>query len=253
MTRFRDPGKFLTAEWRHLAMLNYACPPELLAPLVPDGVVLDDFEGRCYVSLVGFLFLNTRLMGVPVPFHRHFEEVNLRFYVRRHTPEGVRRGVVFVRELVPRRAIAAVARTVYNENYTALPMSHRIAPDSGIVEYGWKFGTVENRIRCETEGAAREAPEGSEAEFITEHYWGYARSRSGSTTEYRVEHPKWRVRRAVAHLAEGDFAGLYGEAFGKVLAGPALSAFVAEGSPVIVRRGVTLERDASVPTVPSGA
>ena len=193
---------------------------------------------------MGFRFLHTRVMGVPVPFHRNFEELNLRFYVRRETPEGIRRGVVFIKEIVPRPAIAAVARTVYNENYVALPMSHRIeaahGAAAGRVEYGWKFAGKDNRLRCDISGEAEDAPEGSEAGFITEHYWGYARRRDGGTTEYRVEHPKWRVRPVVSHEVTGDLAGLYGAGFGNVLASPAASAFVAEGSSIIVRRGVSL-------------
>ena len=122
---------FLTAQWRHLAILNYLVEPSLLGGLVPRGTELDAWQGRTYVSVVGFLFLNTRILGVPVPFHRHFEEVNLRFYVRREAEDGWRRGVVFVKELVPKRAIAWVARAVYNENYVAVPMGHEIVRAEG--------------------------------------------------------------------------------------------------------------------------
>src|ERR1041385_5639833 len=93
-----DKKRFLTAEWTNILMLNYAVDPSLLEPLVPAGSALDMFEGKTYVSLVGFEFNRTRVLGFAVPFHQNFEEVNLRFYVRR----GLKRGVVFVRELVPR-------------------------------------------------------------------------------------------------------------------------------------------------------
>lgn len=123
----RATRRFLTAEWRDLAMLNFAIDPAILAPLVPRGTELDSWHATTYVSLVGFRFLRTRLLGLPVPWHRDFEEVNLRFYVRRREGGELRRGVVFIRELVPRRAIAAVARVWYNEPYIALPMRHRIS------------------------------------------------------------------------------------------------------------------------------
>ena len=74
---------FLTAEWRYLAMLNYEIEPAVLAPFVPQGTELDSFDGKTFVSIVAFLFLDTRIGGIPIPFHRNFEEVNLRFYVRR--------------------------------------------------------------------------------------------------------------------------------------------------------------------------
>jgi uncharacterized protein YqjF (DUF2071 family) len=77
---------FLTAEWQHLVMLNYEVDAGLLVPFVPAGTELDDWKDKIFVSLVGFLFLNTKLLGfLPIPMHSNFEEVNLRFYVRRHT------------------------------------------------------------------------------------------------------------------------------------------------------------------------
>jgi len=231
-------GVFLTAEWRYLAMLNFAVEPELLGPYVPAGTVLDAWNGRSYVSLVGFMFLRTRVLGIPIPFHVNFEELNLRFYVRREAEGESRRGVVFVKEIVPRLAIATVARVVYNENYSAMRMRHAIERDS--TEYGWRHKGRWNRLRVETEGAARPLEPGSEAEFITEHYWGYAAQKDGGTMENRVEHPPWRVWEATAHALDCDAAGIYGDRFGPALAVPPVSAFLAEGSPIVVRHGVRL-------------
>jgi uncharacterized protein YqjF (DUF2071 family) len=164
---------FLTAAWRHLVMLNYEVPPALLAERVPRGTELDDWNGVTCVSMVGFRFLDTRVLGIPIPFHRDFNEVNLRFYVRRKGPEGWRRGVVFVREIVPRAAIAWVARTLYNEPYLALPMRHRVDPEgTGTVEYGWHRNGAWARLGATVHGAPAPMEAGSEAEFITEHYWG---------------------------------------------------------------------------------
>ena len=236
----REAGRFLTARWHHLAMLNYEVDPSLLASRVPAGTELDTFGGRTFVSRVGFRFLETRVLGVPIPGHRNFDEVNLRFYVRRHAPDGIRRGVVFVKEIVPRRAIAAVARVLYGENYVALPMRSRDEPDGEgrLVEYAWKTGALWNRLSLRTAGAPFLADEASEECFITEHYWGYARQRGGGTVEYRVEHPRWRVWRAREAAFDCDVAGLYGEEFAAPLAAAPTSAFLAEGSEVVVRRGV---------------
>jgi uncharacterized protein YqjF (DUF2071 family) len=240
------PRTFLTAEWRHLAMLNYRVDPALLAPYVPAGTALDHWRGETYVSVVGFLFRDTRLLGVPVPFHRHFEEVNLRFYVRRVVGGEVRRAVTFVSELVPRAAIAAVARFAYNEPYRALPMRHQVGPlrapgdTPEVVEYGWRQRAGWGRVRVEPVGAPEPLEAGSEAEFIAEHYWGYTAQRDGSTVEYRVEHPRWRTWRVERPLLEGDLAELYGPDFARVLAAPPASAFLAEGSPVTVYAPVRL-------------
>jgi uncharacterized protein YqjF (DUF2071 family) len=236
---------FLTAFWGPLVLLNYRCPAALLAPLVPAGTELDAWQGDTLVSLVGFLFGDTRLLGVPIPFHRTFDEVNLRFYVRRMAEDGeFRRAVVFVRELVPRWAIASIARWVYNEPYLAVPMSHRIALDpsvGGTVEYAWRHDGRSFTLSAHVHGAASELVPGSSAAFITEHYWGYTRQRDGGTLEYQVEHPPWRVWEARAAAFTGEASRLYGPAFAEVLARPPQSAFVAVGSPVAVHNGVRLD------------
>ena len=237
---------FLTAEWRQLAMLTFEIDPKVLSPLVPSGTELDDWQGRTFVSIVGFLFLDARVFGAAIPRHRDFEEVNLRFYVRRMASDGWRRGVVFVKEIVPRIAIALTARTLFGENYVAVPMLHRIERETDCetgprtVSYSWWFRGRENRMELSTHGNAGEVAEGSEVEFITEHYWGYARRRRGRTTEYRVEHPRWRVCMATATQLDCDVAALYGSQFVEFLKAPPASAFLADGSKVKVFRGTSL-------------
>jgi uncharacterized protein len=241
---------FLTARWRWLVMLNYEIDPDALAPLVPAGTELDFWNGSTYVSMVGFLFQDVRVRGFSIPFHRHFEEVNLRFYVRHQAEDGWRRGVVFIKELVPRTAIAFIARTFYNENYVRLPMSHRIDPanvkfdraDPISVSYSWRFKNRDNFLKVTTRSSAKLPPEGSQQEFITEHYWGYVTQRDGSTMEYRVEHPRWRTWETETAEFHCDVANLYGKQFCDVLARPPSSAFLADGSEVKLYNGVKLKR-----------
>ncbi len=240
-------GAFLTAQWRDLLMLNYVVDPAALAPLVPAGTTLDLWNGEALASVVGFRFMDTRVLGVPIPWHREFEEVNLRFYVRREAADGARRAVVFIRELVPRRAIAWVARAWYNEPYRALPMRHQIAERAveRVVQYEWKTAAGWTTLSARTEGEARALSAGSEAEFITEHYWGYTKQRDGSTVEYQVTHPSWRIWDATDAVLRGDVAGTYGRDFAEMLVGAPRSAFVAEGSGVTVFRPRRLGRSAS--------
>ena len=219
-------------------MLNFAVDPAVLRPLVPAGTELDEWGGTTYASVVGFRFLSTRLLGVRVPRHTDFEEVNLRFYVRRREDGEWRRGVVFVRELVPRLAIARVANWWYNEPYRALPMRHRIERSAdgapAVVAYEWRRSGRWERIELRATGEPSPAAPGSEEEFITEHYWGYTRQRDGGTIEYRVHHPPWRVWRSADARLSCDAAALYGNAFAEALAAPPRSAFLAEGSAVEV-------------------
>jgi hypothetical protein len=226
---------FLTANWRYLAMLNFVVDPKIVAPLVPPGTEIDFENGETFLSVVGFLFLDTRLLGLPIPFHRDFEEVNLRFYVRKKSADTWRRGVVFVRELVPRRAIATVARVFYGENYIALPMQHQIDHVDGklSVEYSWRRGRKWESLKMNANGEPQTIPAGSHAEFITEHYWGYTKVRAGCS-EYRVEHSRWKVWNAESFQFNADVATLYGEQFVEPLSAAPRSAFIADGSPIQV-------------------
>jgi uncharacterized protein len=237
---------FLTAEWKHLAMLNYEIDPAILSPLVPAHTELDSWNGRTFVSVVGFMFLRTRVLGLPIPFHQNFEEVNLRFYVRHQSGGEWRRGVVFIKELVPRWAIATVARVVYNENYAAMPMRHSLdlqegtIKTGGVVEYSWRHQNEWHGLRVRTQGAPQTLVSGSEEEFITEHYWGYAAQKNGGCVEYQVEHPPWQVWQVSESSLQCKIAPLYGSQYVEALSGKASSAFVAEGSPIIVRKGMRL-------------
>ena len=229
-------------------MLNYEVQAGALKPFLPAGTELDSWEGAHYLSVVGFLFQDTRVLGVPVPLHRDFEEVNLRFYVRRDVDGERRRGVVFVREFVPRRSTAFVARRVYEESYTAAPMRHVLeppdlhAPKAGHVAYRWRYPTAWNSLSAEFSGAPSEPAPGSHEEFITEHYWGYVAKRRG-TLEYRVEHPRWKVWSARSASLECDTVAVYGPGFAEALSREPVSALVADGSAVAVCRGVPLDRE----------
>jgi len=226
---------FLTAEWRNLVMMNYEVDPEILQSRVPAGTELDLWNGHCYASIVGFLFQKTKVLGLPIPFHVNFEEVNLRFYVRRKSEGDWRRGVVFIKEIVPRWAIAAVARVLYNENYVSLAMKHTIQKDS--VEYMWRAKERWNSLKLQAPGAVRSMAGGSHEEFIAEHYWGYTAQKDGGTMEYRVEHPPWRVRDGSDPKLDSDVAELYGSEWESILRAKPVSAFVAEGSPIAVYQG----------------
>ena len=221
-------------------MLNYEIEPSALASFVPAGTELDLWNGKTFVSVVGFLFQRARVFGISIPFHRDFLEVNLRFYVRRKAPDGWRRGVVFIKEIVPRTAIALVARKLYNEPYIALSMAHRIEHAGDLLrsaEYFWRFAGEEHSLRIAAHGEAQPLQHGSEAEFITEHYWGYTGQRDGGCLEYRVEHVPWRLWQTSRAELACDVAGLYGREFAEALASPPKSAFLAEGSDVTVYRG----------------
>lgn len=237
---------FLRAEWRHLAMLSFEIDPQILEPFVPPPLELDFWQGKTYLSLVGFMFESSRLFGIRIPFHQSFPEVNLRFYVLRRTAGGQRRGVVFLREIAARRCVGLIARRFYHESYLTLPVRHEIeiATQSGEpsrFDYSWRFKRRWNKLRIGTAGEPIQPARGSLDEFIVDHDWAYTRERNGRCREYFVERPPWPVRRAINFKLDCDAPALYGPALGAALESPAASAFVAEGSSVAVHRGVLVE------------
>lgn len=225
---------FLTAEWRNLIMINYEVPPAVLFPYLPGGIELDLFEGKAYVSLVAFHFLNTKVAGIGFPFHKNFEEVNLRFYVRYKEENEWKRGVVFISEIVPRRMIAWVAKVFYKEKYTYAPMKSRIEErEKRKLFFSWGEG-MPYSIEVLTESFTQSMTAGSKEEFIFEHYWGYTSLPGNQTGEYKVQHPSWNIYPVIDSKLKVDFKELYGNDFSFLNSTSPDSVFVAEGSAVNV-------------------
>lgn len=247
---------FLTASWTELLLLNFAVPGEVIARLAPAGTEPDFFDGQAYLSVVGFMFRDARFFGLGLPGHRQFEEVNLRYYVRRETENGPRRGVVFVREIAPRRIVATTARWIYNESYVTRRMRNdvrlagsRLAAGDAI-GYEWRTGSRGKRVWNRIAGRAGAKPllpaPGSLTEFIVEHYWACTHLRDGGASEYRVAHRPWRVAPAVDVEWNCDLAATYGHTpLAEYLAATPVQAFVADGSPVQVFPGRRLETESS--------
>lgn len=232
---------FLKAEWRKLIMANYAVEPELLRPYLPYKTELDYWHNTCYVSLVGFLFRNVRIKGIPFPFHTTFEEVNLRFYVRYESGDQWKRGVVFIKEIVPKPAVSFVANTLYRERYETKRMRHvwLESTDKLEVSYSWKRKNW-HKIAVEAYKKPNVIIPGSEEEFITEHYWGYARFAEKITNEYEVAHPKWKIYPLRSYSIDVDFKQAYGAEFAFFNELKPKSVFLAEGSEIEVKGGIKI-------------
>lgn len=227
---------FLKAEWRKLAIANYVINKDILEKYVPKGTELDLWEDKCFVSLVGFMFINTKLLGVKVPFHINFEEVNLRFYVKRNENGIWKRGVVFIKEIVPKKALTLVANTVYKENYETFPMRHKWIEEnnSRTIEYHWSKSNQEHFFQVNADLATSKIESNSETEFITEHYWGYAKVNEFKTNEYEVTHPTWEVYTVNSYEIKVDFGKVYGDEFEILNNTTPHSVMLAEGSEITV-------------------
>jgi len=234
---------FLNAEWRKLSIANYKINPSILSKYVPAGTELDLWEGKCFVSLIGFMFVDTKILGLKIPFHINFEEVNLRFYVKRFENNTWKRGVVFIKEIVPKPALTFVANTLYKEHYETLPMRHNWeeTSENRVVEYQWKKDKVWQSFNIVADLKASEIIENSETEFITEHYWGYAKVNKSVTNEYEVTHPKWEHYKIKSYEIKVDFSVVYGKEFEFLNRIQPESVMLAEGSVITVEGKTTIQ------------
>jgi uncharacterized protein len=230
---------FLTAAWKNLIMANYAIEPAVLTPFLPAFTELDDYNGNYFVSLVGFMFEDVKIKGISIPFHTHFPEVNLRFYVRHRGSDGtIKRGVVFISEIVPKPAIAWVANTIYKEKYAAAAMQYAVEiTNTGFVfDYSWRWKGRNNSIKATVSANGAPMPEGSKEQFIFEHYYGFSSVTDTLTNQYTVEHPSWNVYPVERYTIDCNFEQLYGTAFACLDNASPASVFVADGSAVAIRQ-----------------
>jgi uncharacterized protein len=228
---------FLTARWENIIMANYQVDPAVLKPYLPHGVELDVYEGKTFVSVVGFMFKDTRLFKIPMVGLGTFEEVNLRFYVIRREGNLVKRGVVFINETVPYKLVAWLANALYKEHYTVVPTRHRLSEQQGEkqVEYAWKVKGQWNSIAVRAQKNNQVMQSHSFEEFIFEHYYGYTKVSDLSTEEYKIQHPRWSTHHVLEYDIQCDFGEMYGKAFGFLNHSAPTRVLMAEGSPIAVK------------------
>lgn len=231
------PKTFLTAEWRKLVIANYSVDPAILTPYLPYKTELDFWKDKCYVSLVGFRFINTKLKGLSIPFHSDFEEINLRFYVKYKNGSDWKRGVTFIKEIVPKPALTFVANSFYGEKYVTFPTKHQWIKNVSSIEvsYQWKHHSAWDSIEVTAASIPSDILPGSEEEFITEHYWGYTQLSDRLTSEYQVEHPRWQAYPVLNHRIKVRFDEVYGAEFAMLKGTLPDSIMLAEGSTIAVR------------------
>ncbi|MDC0257422.1 DUF2071 domain-containing protein [Crocinitomicaceae bacterium] len=215
---------------------NYVVDPEFIKKYIPKGTELELFEGKCYVSLVAFLYSNTKLMKVPVPFHRKFEEINLRLYVKRKIGENEWRSeVAFPKLFFPKRAVSIVANTIYKEKYETRRMNHSWSEDSEYLHtrYGIKKGDWHN-INVVTNKQAEPIAPNTPEHLFSKHYWGTAQINNEKCTVYEVDRSEWNIYKTVDSDISFDFASVFGSDFHALTNLEPESVQLFDGSPVTV-------------------
>ena len=225
---------FLKANWENIIMVNYEIDPEILRPFLPKGVTIDLFEGKAYISLVGFMFKKTKIFNIPIPRFGTFEEINLRFYVKREEGHFVKRGVVFINETIPYPLVAWVANWLYKEHYSVVPTKHLFSKSESTqqLQFEWLANKKWNSIFVETETQLKEMEPNSFEEFIYQHYYGFTKVSENATEEYRLQHPRWKVYPVTKYAINCDFSAMYGKEFSIINHTQPKAVFVADGSAV---------------------
>ncbi len=223
-----EPRPFLTARWANLVLLTFEAPAKLVRAALHRELEPDRWSGCTHVSLVAFDFRDTRVMGCLVPGLENFPEINLRTYAR-HQDD---RGVIFLRELVPSRLVATVARWRYNEPYQVLAMRSSTRSGDGLVTVTHRFGAY--RLRAVGSITSSVPPDSSVEHHFKEHTWGFGTTRSGRLLRYRVEHPEWAIRELRDVDYDIDFRALYGNRWGFLNERTPVSTIFAVGSEVRV-------------------
>lgn len=228
---------FLNASWENLIMANYIIEPKILSPYLPKGVELDFYNGETYISLVGFMFKNTKLFNIPIPVFGTFEEINLRFYVTRKDGNEIKRGVVFINETVPNKLVAYIANSLYNEHYTAIPTRHEWSINADIkdIKYQWKLGKMWNCLSVSAATEKKPMANDSFEEFIFEHYYGYSKINKTTSEEYRIEHARWNTNDVIQYNINCDFEKMYGKDFNFLNNSKPKNVILAEGSSIAVK------------------
>lgn len=224
--------KFLTAEWNNLINITYAVDPELLQAHLPEGLSLDIIDGKAFVSLVAFEFNEVRLKGIKIPFHNRFPEINLRFYVNRNG----KRGVVFIKEFVPKYFVALVANRIYNEPYHAIPMKVRteIKKEGIVSEHDFQYEDASFNVSVTT-GPKSFIPESNSTEhYFKEHEIGFGRDKKGKTLSYEVKHPVWEIFPVEKYVLNVNFEKLYGKKWNFLDQAKPYNVMFAKGSEIIV-------------------
>ncbi|WP_424494544.1 YqjF family protein [Salinimicrobium sp. GXAS 041] len=233
----------LTAEWKNLVFANYTVPPQLIEKYLPAHTKPDFYNGKCYLSLVGFQFKNVKVANLKIPFNNDFEEINLRFYVKRFDGAKWRKGVIFISQIADKAALNTLANVLFQENYQKLVTKQHISEDDTSINarYSWRFKDEWQHLEAKSGIVASPFQENSEEEFLMDRPWGYGKRNNEETNEYKVSHPDWPIFEVEEYSVKVDFSLLFGPEFNILSSATPKSVILAEGSTVSMEEMNTIK------------
>ncbi len=187
--------------WHDLLFCHWPVAPELLQPLVPEGLELETREGSAWLGIIPFRMSGIRFRYLPpIPGTSAFLEMNVRTYV---TCNGLP-GVWFFSLDAANRLAVKVARLWFHLPYFHARMELR--EEAGSFHYlSLRQGRL-LRVRYQPEGEVRLAEPGSLNAWLTERYRLFARKPDGTILCAEVEHEPWPLQPASADIEENSMA-----------------------------------------------
>ena len=205
----------MTQRWNDLLFAHWPIPTAAIAPLIPDGLQVDMYQGSAWLGVVPFWMDRIKFRGLPpIPFANSFPEINLRTYVRDHrtgTP-----GVYFF-SLDGANLLAVItARSFYHLPYHWAEMRIESRSEREFSFYSrrrFSSNPVIFKARYRGLGPTRKLAEnraGTLEYFLTERYCLFTHNSAGELVRANVHHVPWPLEDAAAEIERNDLPASIG-------------------------------------------
>jgi uncharacterized protein len=186
--------------WYDLLFAHWALPPEVVRPLVPEPLQLDERDGHAWIGVTPFVVGGLRARGAPpLPWLSRFPELNVRTYVDYHA----RPGIYFFSLDAARLAAVVAARRSYRLPYFHAEMRavrERSSVSYGSSRKGSSGPRAEFRARYAPAGPRLPNVDGALERWLTERYCLYVVTDRSRVLRGQIHHPPWPLHPARATI-----------------------------------------------------
>lgn len=193
--------------WKKLAFIHWRVSADVLQPLIPRELTIEQFDGSAWLGVVPFSMERIRpWWSPPVPGISWFLETNVRTYiVDKHGVSGV---WFFTLDANTRLAVS-VARTFWHLPYKLATMALETSPpasqsrNTSTVSYSGvrrDLPPAGYQIKLTLdESTPRPAVTGTLDHLLIERYLLFAQRRNGTLMTGRVHHAPYQIQPVVQH------------------------------------------------------